>query len=68
MIAEIVLQILAQDPDARILLSSQSNVAVDHALNQIFQAARAEPPSMIRLGRLGKITGDDWTIRGEPRP
>ena len=63
-IAEIVLQILRREPDTRILLSSQSNVAVDHALNQIARAAGTEPPSMIRLGRPEKITGDDWTIQG----
>ena len=63
-IAEIVLQILRRNPDARILLSSQSNVAVDHALSQIAGAAGAEAPSMIRLGRPEKITGDDWTIQG----
>ena len=66
-IAEIVLQILQREPDARILLSSQSNVAVDHALNQISKAAGAKPPSMIRLGRPEKITGDDWTIQGRAR-
>ena len=66
-IAEIVLQILQREPDARILLSSQSNVAVDHALNQISIAAGEEPPSMIRLGRPEKITGDDWTIQGRAR-
>ena len=42
-IAEIVLQILRRNPDARILLSSQSNIAVDHALNQIAKAAGATP-------------------------
>ena len=66
-IAELALQILRQEPDARILLSSQSNVAVDHALSQISNAAGTEPPSMIRLGRPEKITGDDWTIQGRAR-
>ena len=63
-IAEIVLQILRRNPDARILLSSQSNIAVDHALNQIAKAAGATPPPMIRLGRPEKISTDDWTIQG----
>ena len=66
-IAEIVLQILQREPDARILLSSQSNVAVDHALDRISRAAGAVPPSMIRLGRPEKIAGDDWTIQGRAR-
>ena len=63
-IAEIVLQILRRNPDARILLSSQSNIAVDHALNQIAKAAGAVPPTMIRLGRSEKISDANWTIQG----
>ena len=63
-IAEIVLQILRRNPDARILLSSQSNIAVDHALNQIAKAAGATPPTMIRLGRSEKISDANWTIQG----
>ena len=62
-IAEIVLQILKCNPDARILLSSQSNVAVDHAMAQIRKAMESDLP-MIRLGRVEKIgsDGDKWTI------
>ena len=63
-IAEIVLQILERNPDARILLSSQSNIAVDHALNQIARAAGTVPPTMIRLGRSEKISDENWTIHG----
>ena len=63
-IAEIVLQILQRNPDVRILLTSQSNIAVDHALNQIARAAGGKLPSMIRLGRTGKISSDEWTIQG----
>ena len=63
-IAEITLQILRRNPDARILLSSQSNIAVDHALTQIANAAGESPPAMIRLGRQEKISGQDWTIEG----
>ncbi len=64
-IAEIVLQILKRDPDARILLSSQSNVAVNHALAQVANAAGDQIPEMIRLGRDERI-GDDgknWAIQ-----
>lgn len=66
-IAEIVLQILKRNPAARILLSSQSNIAVDHALTQIANAANAAdavPPDMIRLGRREKVQAENWTIQG----
>ena len=67
-IAEIVLQILQHEPDARILLTSQSNIAVDHALVCIAEAARTSAnssPEMIRLGRPEKIGygGETWTLR-----
>ena len=65
-IAEIVLQVLARDPGARILLTSQSNVAVDHALAQIAKASKGKVPNMVRIGRTEKIAqdGDQWTLRG----
>ena len=65
-IAEIVLQILRRDPEARILLTSQSNVAVDHALTQIARAAGEPAPEMVRLGRAEKIGsgGEAWTLEG----
>ena len=68
-IAEIVLQILRQNPDARILLTSQSNIAVDHALTQISRAAGAALPEMIRLGRDEKIGhgGERWTLEERAR-
>ena len=68
-IAEIVLQILRQEPDARILLTSQSNVAVDHALTQIAKAAGDSPPDMVRLGRAEKIGhgGRKWTLEARAR-
>ena len=63
-IAEIVLQILRREPEARILLTSQSNVAVDHALAQIAKAAGDSPPEMVRVGRPEKIDsgGQAWTL------
>ena len=63
-IAEIVLQILKRNPESRILLSSQSNVAVDHALTQIAAAAGASPPKMVRIGRPERIGhgGEQWTL------
>lgn len=67
-IAEIVLQILRRNSDARILLTSQSNIAVDHALVRIAEAAEESgntPPEMVRLGRPEKIGygGETWTLR-----
>ena len=68
-IAEIILQILRRDPDSRILLTSQSNVAVDHALTQIAEAAGEPPPEMVRLGRSEKIGhgGEIWTLEERAR-
>ena len=63
-IAEIILQILKRQSDARILLTSQSNVAVDHALAQIAKAAGVGLPEMVRIGRSEKIGhgGQHWTL------
>ena len=63
-ISEIALQILRREPDARILLASQSNVAVDHALAQIARAAGDSPPEMVRVGRPEKVAsgGRAWTL------
>ena len=65
-ISEVVLQILSNDPDARILLTSQSNVAVDHALAQISKASKDSVPEMLRIGRSEKIgqEGLNWTVEG----
>ena len=71
-IAEIVLQILRRDPEARILLTSQSNIAVDHALTRIDEAVREvgdSPPEMVRIGRPDKIGhgGESWTLEERAR-
>ena len=71
-IAEIVLQILRRDPEARILLTSQSNIAVDHALTRTDEAARDvgdSPPEMVRIGRPDKIGhgGESWTLEERAR-
>lgn len=68
-IAEIVLQILRRQPDSRILLTSQSNVAVDHALTQIAKGAGEQPPEMVRIGRSDKIGhgGQHWTLTERAR-
>ena len=64
-IAEIALQILKADPDARILLASQSNIAVDHALTQIAEASGDSIPEMVRVGREERIGagGQNWTLQ-----
>lgn len=71
-IAEIVLQILKKNPDVRILLASQSNVAVDHALTQIGKASQESglpTPEMVRIGRDEKIGsgGTIWTLSERAR-
>ena len=71
-IAEIVLQILRREPEARILLTSQSNIAVDHALTRIQEAAMEvgdSPPEMVRIGRAEKIGhgGESWTLEERAR-
>ncbi len=71
-IAEIVLQIMRREPEARILLTSQSNIAVDHALTRIHQAASEvgdSPPEMVRIGRSEKIGhgGESWTLEERAR-
>jgi hypothetical protein len=44
-----VLQELDRDPQARILIASQSNAAVDHALAGV--AKHVDPRSLIRIAR-----------------
>lgn len=52
-ITEIICQILKSDPDAKILLTSQSNVAVDNAA---FKVAQILPDKyVVRIGRTEKI-------------
>lgn len=50
-IAELALQILKQDPDAKILVTSQSNIAVDNVLSRIEESTKEagwQQPVMIR--------------------
>lgn len=51
MIAELVLQIIEQDPQAKILITSQSNVAVNHALNRIRELRPDLEHEIVRVGR-----------------
>lgn len=63
-LAEIILQILKLKPDARILVSSQSNVAVNHVLSQVAALRGEQQTEIIRIGRLEKIRlgAEDWTL------
>ncbi|WP_051417062.1 serine/threonine-protein kinase [Paenibacillus sp. J14] len=59
-ITEIILKILEEDPEARILLASQSHVAVDHALANIVKHIGKH--KAIRVGRLEKISEESESL------
>ncbi len=60
-ITEIVCQILNKNPEARILLSSQSHVAVDQALNRIVEII---PEFLtIRIGHSDRISADSEHLK-----
>ncbi len=61
-IAEVVTHILAQDPCARILLTSQANEAVDHAISE----ARTLAASLGRRSRMFRDTPTERGARGGP--
>lgn len=63
-IAEILLQILRENPESRILVSSQSNVAVNHVLSRITAVQSGLPLEIVRLGRSDKIGrgGEQWQL------
>ncbi|CAN5923024.1 hypothetical protein BH11PSE3_BH11PSE3_12440 [soil metagenome] len=50
LIEEILVQYLARDPDSRILLSSQTHVALDNVIERV--AARQPSLDIVRIGRL----------------
>lgn len=55
-IAELVLQIIKRTPKARILITSQSHVAVDNALEKIKELAKELPGDAIaRIGKASKV-------------
>ncbi|MBV9689454.1 MAG: protein kinase [Ktedonobacteraceae bacterium] len=54
-LAEIVLQILRKTPNARILITSQSNVAVNHLITRIAELPADQPIEIVRVGRAEKI-------------
>jgi superfamily I DNA and/or RNA helicase len=55
-LAEIILQILKTNPDARILVTSQSNVAVNHVLSRVAELRRGQRTEIVRIGREEKIS------------
>lgn len=61
-LAEIILQIVKADPDARILVSSQSNVAVNHVLTSV--AKGTATIGILRIGRPERIGpgAEEWTL------
>ena len=61
-IAEVVTQILAENPAARILLTSQANEAVDHAIGE----ARLLAASLGRRSRMFRDTAGERAGRGGP--
>jgi len=50
-ITEVILQTLAENSNARILLTSQTHVALDHVIGAVQKTGT--PVSMVRIGRLG---------------
>lgn len=63
-IAEMILQILKIKPDARILVSSQSNVAVNHVLTRVAALQAEQEIEIVRIGRAEKIGqgAQMWTL------
>jgi serine/threonine protein kinase len=63
-LAEIILQILRKKPGARILVASQSNVAVNHILSRIAELQGDRSIQIVRIGRAEKIGygAQMWTV------
>lgn len=63
-LAEIILQFIKRQPDARILISSQSNVAVNHLLVRVAELQVDADMRIVRIGRPEKIGQGalDWTV------
>lgn len=63
-LSELLLQILRRQPSARVLVSSQSNVAVNHALARVSELHIGAPLEIVRIGRAEKIGqgAEVWTL------
>lgn len=59
-ITELVCQILKNEPESKILITSQSNVAVDHVINKI--APLIPDKRIIRIGRSEKISDESQNL------
>lgn len=68
-IAELIAQIRKMDPNARILITSQSNVPVNHALAQVAKIKDLPYTEMVRIGRTGNIGkgAERWEIDAQLR-
>ena len=63
-IAELIAQIMKMESNARILVASQSNVPVNHALAQVAKIPHLPKIEMIRIGRIESIGkgAEPWEI------
>lgn len=62
LIAELIAQQLARDPDSRILLAAQTHIALDHALSKVMSIS--PEASVLRVGNPDQLAQADeaWTI------
>ena len=62
LIAELIAQQLARKPDSRILLASQTHIALDHALSKVM--AVSPGASVLRIGTPDQLTqtAEAWTV------
>lgn len=62
LIAEIIAQELARKPDSRILLASQTHIALDHALSKVMVVSPRA--SVLRIGTPDQLaqTAEAWTL------
>jgi len=64
-ISELVAQSLSANPDCRILLASQTHIALDHALARVRQLCPSA--TLLRLGRSERITSEIETLSLDAR-
>jgi len=58
LIKELIYQELTSNPDSRILIVSQANVAVDNVLRGLAEQIHISPAAVVRCGRKDKISED----------
>lgn len=66
-IAELVSQILRNNPSSRILITSHSNVAVDNALDQVGSIKSDNLPRILRMGHRPNMgqSADQWMVEAQ---